>query len=27
VLTNKHTNKQTDATDNIQLSSLHYDVG
>ena len=27
VLTNKHTNKQTDAVENIQRSSLRYDVG
>jgi len=25
--TQKHTHKQTDATENIQCSSLHYDVG
>jgi len=27
VLTNKQTNKQTDAAENIQRSSLRYDVG
>jgi len=26
-LKNKHTHKQTDAAENIQRSSLHYDVG
>ena len=27
VLTSKHTNKQTDSAENIQRSSLRYDVG
>ena len=27
MLTNKHTHKQTDAAENIQRSSLRYDVG